>query len=96
MAIDFIKITQNSTNQSQTGLLLQYVNVLRTAFELGTRLKAQMDHNQDGSAWTALESAYGIPSGKGQTVYNFINGSVGSMQGVFQTSDVKNLTENVG
>lgn len=96
MAIDFIKITQSTTNQSQTGLLLQYVNVLRTAFELGTRLKAQMDHNQDGSTWTTLESAYGIPSGKGQTVYNFINGSVGSMQGAFQTSDVKNLTENVG
>lgn len=32
----------------------------------------------------------------GQTVFNLINGSVGSMTGAFQVADTKNITETVG
>lgn len=96
MAIDYIKVTRSSPNTPGADLLLQYTAVLRQAYELGTRCLGIMNHNNDGSDWTALEAVFGLPAGKGQTVYNLINGSVGSMAGVFQTADAKNLTETLG
>jgi hypothetical protein len=96
MARDFIKVSRTDTNATQAGLLLSYVSALRSAYELGVKCKGVMDHNNDGTVWTDIEALFGLPAGKGQTVYNLINGSVGSMTGVFQVPDAKNLTETVG
>lgn len=96
MARDFIKISPTTTNQQQAGLLIQYISTLRQAYQFGALVKGLMDHNQDGTVWVDLEAAFGIPTGKGQTVYNFVNGSTGAMVGTFQNSDCKNITEQVG
>lgn len=96
MARDFIKIDRTQSAAVESGLLLSYIATLRQAFELGVRTKAIMDHNQDGTTWTDLEALFGLPTGKGQTVYNFVNGSVGAMQNTFQNADCKNLPETVG
>ncbi len=96
MARDYIKVTQSAPNTPGAGKLLSYVNTLRRAYEQGSEVLAIMNHNNDGSVWTDLETIFGLPAGKGQIVYNLINGSVGSMSGAFQTADAKNLTETVG
>lgn len=55
-----------------------------------------MNHNNDGTTFTAIETLFGLPTGKGQAVFNMVNGSVGSMEGTFQVADAKNITEQVG
>lgn len=96
MARDFIKVTQSSPDTPGAGLLLQYVAAQRQAYELGTRVLALMGHNNDGTVFTELEAVFGLPSGKGQTVFDMVNGAVGSMTGTFQVADAKNITERVG
>lgn len=77
-------------------LLVEYAQTLRRAYELGIKTKAVMDHNNDGSDWTDIEALFGLPVGKGQIVYDLVNGSIGSMTGDFQAADAKNLTEVLG
>jgi hypothetical protein len=97
MARDYIKIDRDGTPPAiKAALLLQYIEQLRAAYDTGQRVLQIMNHNNDGSNWTDLEQLFGIPTGKGQTIYNLINGSIGSMTGVFQVADAKNLTETVG
>lgn len=93
MARDFIKIDPTA---SQANLLKNYVNVLRQAYEIGGRVRAIMTHNNDGTVFTDIELLFGLPPGKGQTVFNFVNGSIGSMEGTFQVPDAKTITEQVG
>lgn len=96
MARDFIKVDRTTPISPQSGLLLNYVNTLRNAYELGVEVKAIMDHNQDGSDFTDIEALFGLPAGTGNAVYDLVNGSVGSMTGAFQTADAKTITEKVG
>lgn len=96
MAIDFIKIDTTQSAATQAPLLKNYVNQLRGAYELGKRCIAIMGHNNDGTVFTAIETLFGLPAGKGQIVFNLVNGSIGSMEGNFQVADAKNITEQVG
>jgi hypothetical protein len=96
MARDFIKIDRTTVTATHASLLLDYVRQLRTAYDLGVRVKAVMDHNQDGTSFTDIEVLFGLPTGQGQAVYDLVNGSVGAMDGTFQAADAKNLTERVG
>lgn len=96
MAIDYIKIDPTQTAATQANLLKSYIATLRQAYNLGQQTIAIMGHNNDGVTFTSLEALFGLPAGKGQTVFNFVNGSFGTMNGTFQTADVKNLTETVG
>lgn len=96
MARDFIKVDQTLAAATQARLLLGYVGTLRSAYEMGVKCLAIMGHNNDGTVFTDIETIFGLPAGKGQTVFNLINGSVGSMTGAFQVADAKNLTETVG
>lgn len=96
MARDFIKINTQDTAATQASKLKSYITALREAYEQGKGVKAIMDHNQDGTTFTDIEVLFGLPTGKGQTVYDLINGSVGAMEGNFQVPDAKNLTERVG
>lgn len=93
MARDFIKVDPTAL---QANLLKNYVNVLRQAYEIGGRVKSIMTHNNDGTVFTDIETLFGLPAGKGQTVFNLVNGSIGSMEGTFQVADAKTITEQVG
>jgi hypothetical protein len=95
MARDYIKIDPTNTGL-QASLLRSYVFQLREALETGERVLAIMSHNNDGTVFTDVETLFGLPTGKGQTVFNLVNGSIGSMQGTFQVADAKNITEQVG
>lgn len=93
---DFIKIDSNQSGATQASLLRNYVNALRQAYEIGTRVKAIMTHNNDGTVFTDIELVFGLPVGKGQAVFNLVNGSIGSMEGTFQVPDAKTITEQLG
>lgn len=96
MARDFIKIDTTQSAATQAPLLKSYVAQLRQAYETGTRVLAIMGHNNDGITFTAIETLFGLPAGKGQAVFNLVNGSKGSMEGAFQVPDAKTITEQVG
>jgi hypothetical protein len=96
MAGDYIKIDRITSTATHSTLMLQFVAQLRSAYETGQRVKAIMNHNHDGNDFAALEALFGIPSGQGQTVFDLVNGAVGSMEGSFQVDDAKELTERVG
>jgi hypothetical protein len=98
MAKDFIKIDVTLAGATQAGLLRAYIQTLRTAYETGLRVRAIMTHNNDGTDFTPIETLFGLPGGLGygQVVFDLVNGSVGGMEGVFQTPDAKNITEKVG
>jgi len=97
MSIDFIKIdSSNLSVATQAQLLRSYISTLRQAFELGERILSIMSHCNDGTNFSTIETLFGLPTGQGQVVFNLVNGSVGSMQGTFQVSDAKTITEQVG
>lgn len=96
MARDFIKIDTTTTTATQASLLKNYVATLRQAYELGQRIKAIMIHNNDNTVFTDIEALFGLPAGKGQTVFDLVNGSIGSMEGTFQNDDAKEITERLG
>ena len=96
MARDFIKIDASMAGATHAGLLRAYVQQLRQAYEQGQRVRAIMNQNHDGTVFTDIEALFGLPAGKGQTVFDLVNGSIGSMEGTFQVADAKTLTEKVG
>jgi hypothetical protein len=96
MARDFIKINTTDVNATQARVLISYKDTLRSAYEQGKRIKDIMTHNNDGAVFTDIEALFGLPTGKGQVVFDLVNGSVGSMEGVFQVDDAKELTERLG
>lgn len=95
MAIDFIKVTPANTTP-MASQLLTFVSQLRAAYNTGSQIKAIMGHLNDGSNFAQIEAQFGLPVGSGQTVFDLVNGAVGSMEGSFQTSDAKTITERVG
>lgn len=96
MPRDFIKVNTMVTTATQAQELLQFKNQLRDAYQRGKKILAVMSHNQDGSDFADIEALFGLPTGKGQTVFDLVNGAVGSMEGAFQVADAKNITETLG
>ena len=96
MARDFIKIDTTVVTATHAARLLSYKDALRTAYDQGKRLQAVMNHNTDGTVFTDIEALFGLPVGKGQTVYNLVTGSVGAIEGTTQSADGRNLTEQLG
>jgi len=96
MARDFIFVDKTQSAAVKAALLLQYRDSMRRTLELGTEILAVMGHLNDAVVFTDIEARFGLPAGKGQTVFNLVNGADGSMRGTFQVPDAKNLTEILG
>jgi hypothetical protein len=97
MARDFIKIDRSNPNVAIGAQQLKiYVQQLRNAYDSGRQVLAIMTHMNDGTSFADVETYFGLEAGKGQQVFDLINGSVGSMEGKFQVSDAVTITEQVG
>jgi hypothetical protein len=96
MARTFIKIDTAAAGATHAGLLRSFVQQQRAAYELGARIRAIMGNNNDGTVWTDIESLFGVPAGKGDDVFDLVNGTVGAMEGTFQNSNGKSLGELIG
>jgi hypothetical protein len=109
MANDAIKITTNDNNASEAAELMQYIRALRQAYELGIRIRAKMQRHFDDSGgenaidWSTVQARWGVPSNEddigpeanGAIIFTLVNGSVGAMEGTFQNSQCKEITERV-
>jgi hypothetical protein len=107
---DFIQIQRDQSAATEAADLLAFIDTLRSAYERGTRIRAKMRHrfNDSGGAnaidWAPLQTLWGVPAGatstgptaNGARVFTFIDGAIGSMEGTFQVSAAKDLTESVG
>lgn len=97
MARDFIKITRtNPTVATQAHLLKSYVDLLTQTYNLGKQIQGIMNRNHDGVVFTDIETLFGVPSGSGQAVFDLMNGSVGSMEGLFLVDDSREITQRLG
>lgn len=96
MARDFIKVDRTTVTATHAQDLLRLVSAVRAAYEQGIRIRDIMNHNHDGSDFTDIEALFGLPVGKGQAVFDLVNGTIGSMTGQFQVADAKNMTETIG
>lgn len=54
-----------------------------------------MANSNDGVDFTGIEALFGVP-GKGQVVFDLVNGTVGAMEGTFQNNNGKSLGELIG
>ncbi len=95
MAIDSIKVDKTQSAATEAARLIAYRDACRRAYDLGKGVLGTMTHCQDGTTFTQLETLFGLTAGNGVTVFNLINGSVGSMEGTFQVADLKTLTEKL-
>lgn len=65
---DAIKITTNDNNASEAAELVQYIDTLRKAYELGIRIRQKMQRHFDDSEgennidWSTVQTRWGIPS----------------------------------
>jgi hypothetical protein len=110
VANDFIKIARDQSAATEAAELLSFKNALRSAYEIGLRIRAKFRHNFDDGGgennidWSVVQTLWGIPAGNtstgpasnGAKVFTLIDGAVGSMEGTFQTSAAKDITEKVG
>jgi hypothetical protein len=95
MAIDVIKIDASITTATQARALLNLVTAMRVAYDQVQQVLRVMSHLNDGSNFAQIEAQYGLAAGQGQVLFNLVNGTKGSMEGVFQVADAKTLTERV-
>lgn len=103
MAIrDFIKIDKTAPVASpKAGDLIAFKDAVARVLMLGPPLLDIMGHNFDDKdalniIWTDMESLFGIPEGKGQQVFDMINGAMGAISGKMQNDQAKNLVARVG
>lgn len=76
MANNFIAI---STTLPKGVAILNAATQLSVVRDQLTLIKAAMDNMTAAADFTLIESTFGIPTGKGQTVYNLIAGAVSTM-----------------
>lgn len=93
---DFIKIDVNAPGAIHAVKLKNFIGALRSAQDQGALVLDIMNHANDGTVFTDVEALFGLPTGQGQTVYNLVNGSLGSMEGQFKVDDATVITSKVG
>jgi hypothetical protein len=107
---DFLKIQRDQSAATEAAELLSVIRDLRSVYERLGRIRAKMRHNFNDAGgagainWGAVETLWGIPAANtsvgalanGSRVFTFIDGAAGSLEGAFQTSAGKDLTESVG
>jgi hypothetical protein len=92
MANTFIAI--NPTSQ-RTNQISNLASSLQSAVNLAQQLLADMNNMVAGGVYTPVETYYGLPSGTGQTMYNYIAGLVGNGEPLVN-ANIANFLANVG
>jgi hypothetical protein len=95
MAIDFITVTVDA-NKTQSTQLKNFTALVAQVYGMAAQIRNKMTHMYNGADFTMLETEFGIPSGKGQEVFDLLNGSVNAMDGTMQNSNLKTITEKLG
>jgi hypothetical protein len=76
MAINYITV---DAARKQGGELLSIIDNLRYYQDRLRQEKEKMENMTDGITYTAIETQYGIPTGKGDEVYNLVTGATAEL-----------------
>ena len=93
---DFIAINVNAVGAIHAVKLKNFVGALRSAQDQGKLVLDIMGHSNDGTVFTDIETLFGLPADQGKTVFDLVNGALGSMEGTFQVDDATTITSKVG
>lgn len=96
MAADFIKIDRLNTAAPFANELISVVSQLRQAQETLLQIQAKGFRMFADPDFSVFETLYGIPTGKGQTIFNLVNGSVMALAGTAQNANAQELINRVG
>jgi hypothetical protein len=100
VANDFTQLLRDQTPAIFVGDLLQLQQYTKQLLQHATYVQAKMRHMFDDQVnpidWSTIETLFGVPTGKGQTVYTWVDGLQGSLQGLFQTDAGKQIVESMG
>lgn len=73
MANNFIPVDQT---QMRGATLVQTTTKLAEALSVLAQIKKVMDQMTDGVTFSQIETSFGLPAGKGQSVYNLVAGTI--------------------
>jgi hypothetical protein len=76
MAINYITVDRS---RQQGNDLLTIIETLRYYQDRLRQEKEKMENMTDGITYTAIETQYGIPTGKGDEVYNLVTGATSEL-----------------
>jgi hypothetical protein len=94
MAQDFVTVSKTSTFGVELVALVSMARQFKNQLD---RVKAIMDHNNNGASFTTIETVFGLtPSPSGQTVYDLVNGTSAAVNGTGQNSNLIALIDRVG
>lgn len=78
MANNFIDVDL-STNERLAYKLREVIDGFEKNADLLASLKDAMEQMTDGVTFTTIETQFGLPTGKGSSVYNLVVGSVAEL-----------------
>jgi hypothetical protein len=78
MANNYIEVDL-STNERLAYKLREAVDGMEKSINLLSDLKDSMEQMTDGVTFTTIETQFGLATGKGQSVYNLLTGTVGEL-----------------
>ncbi len=98
---DYIKIVKDSNAAERARDIIAFRNAVATVLSLGPPMLLIMNHNFDDAnpqaiVWTDLETLFGVPSGKGQTIFDMVNGIMGALTGTMQNDQAVQMESRVG
>lgn len=96
MAADFIKIDRTNTAATHSSKIIAAVQTARSLVNQLTEIQGIGFRNFAGTDFAAFEALFGIPAGKGQTVFDLINGSQQALAGTAQNANALEFINRVG
>lgn len=89
MADNHITINRASAQGNE---LLSNVIAFRSAYSRLAELKKQLDNQTPPANWTVIETQFGIPTGKGETMYNLVAGALSALDASFDFNNLLNYS----
>lgn len=95
MPKDFILVDNTKAGASLSVLLKNAASFGRQYYSALLSIRAQMTHLEDNVDFTQIETMFGLDVGKGQIVFDLVNGSIGAIEGTMQNAQNKTMTEQL-
>lgn len=96
MANDFIPLIRGNSANIFVNDLIGLPQQLRAVVDKMEKVQETGFRMFNGSDFSAFETYYGIPTGKGQIVFDLINGTLQALAGTAQNANSEEFMNRVG
>lgn len=98
MPKDFIRANPSLTPEAAfyASKLVATSKSLRSVMDQLEEMLAVMTHSNDGVDFSQIEGLFGLAAGKGQTVFDLVNGTLLALKGQGQNSNALSFIDRVG